>query len=306
MNPTLENKKLRTSPIPSNPPWWQSQRLQSGVSQVFVYCLLLAGTLIFLAPLGWMISTSLKRLDDVWNLTMVWIPQPIQWQNYAEALKTLPFLLYVQNSVFVAVLSMIGSVLSAALVGFGFARFRFPGRNVLFYILLGTMMLPGTVTFIPVYVMFAKLGWVYTFLPLIVPPFLGSAFNIFLMRQFLLTIPVELDEAARMDGASSLDIFWNVLLPLMRPAIATVAVFSFMSAWNDFFGPLLYLRDDQYTLSLGLAFYRATNLSASAMSATNWHYMMAIATLAMIPNIILFFVAQRQFLEGITLTGMKG
>jgi ABC-type glycerol-3-phosphate transport system permease component len=306
MIPNKENQLLSSHPISSTPPWWQSQRLQGEVSKIFVYALLLAGTLIFLAPLAWMLSTSLKRLDDVWNLTMQWIPQPIQWQNYADALNTLPFLLYIQNSMFVAVLSMFGSVLSAALVGYGFARFRFPGRNALFYVLLGTMMLPGTVTFIPVYVMFAKLGWVYTFLPLIVPPFLGSAFNIFLMRQFLMTIPIELDEAARMDGASSLQIFWSVLLPLMRPAIATIAVFSFMSAWNDFFGPLLYLRDDQYTLSLGLAFYRASNLSASAMSATNWHYMMVIATLAMIPNLVLFFIAQRQFLEGITLTGMKG
>lgn len=306
MTSNLENEALFRGAAISKPQWWKSQRLQGVAYKILIYILLLAGSLIFLAPLAWMVSTSLKRLDDVWSINMQWIPQPIQWQNYGEALKTLPFFQYVGNSVFVAVLSMVGSVLSAALVGYGFARFHFPGRNVLFYILLGTMMLPGTVTFIPVYVMFAKLGWVYTFLPLIVPPFLGSAFNIFLMRQFLLTIPIELDEAARMDGASSLAIFWSVLLPLMRPAIATVAVFSFMSAWNDFFGPLLYLKDEQYTLSLGLAFYRATNLSASAMSATNWHYMMVIATLAMIPNIILFFLAQRQFLEGITLTGLKG
>jgi ABC-type glycerol-3-phosphate transport system permease component len=253
-----------------------------------------------------MISTSLKPLDDVWKMEMEWIPDPILWRNYVDALDTLPFFLYLRNSLFVAIIATIGSVISSAIVGYGFARFKFPGRNALFFILLGTMMLPGTVTFIPVYITFAKIGWIYTFLPLIVPPFLGAPFNIFLMRQFLMTIPTEMDEAARIDGASSLRIFWSILLPLMRPAIATVAIFSFMASWNDFFGPLMYLKDDQYTLSLGLAYYRAAQVSGAAVSQTNWHYMMVIATLAMLPNIIIFFVAQKQFIGGITLTGVKG
>jgi multiple sugar transport system permease protein len=287
-------------------PWWKSRSLQQVAHKVFVYALLSLGSLLFLAPLAWMISTSLKPLDDVWALRMEWIPRPILWQNYPDALETLPFFLYVRNSLFVASLTTIGSVLSAALVGYGFARFRFPGRNVLFFILLGTMMLPGTVTFIPVYILFARIGWVHTFFPLIIPPFLGASFNIFLMRQFVMTIPIEMDEAARIDGASSLRIFWSLLLPSLRPAVATIAIFSFMSAWNDFFGPLLYLRDEQYTLSLGLAFYRAAQVSGHAVGRTNWHYMMAIATLAMIPNVILFFLAQKQFMEGITLTGLKG
>jgi multiple sugar transport system permease protein len=287
-------------------PWWKSQHLQSRVIKVSIYIMLIAGSLLFLAPLGWMVSTSLKRLEDVWTSPIQWIPNPIQFQNYIEALKTLPFFLYIRNSIFVASIGMIGTVLSSALVGYGFARFRFPGRNVLFIILLGTLMLPGTVTFIPMYVIFAKISWVYTFLPLIVPPFFGAAFNIFLMRQFILSIPTELDEAARMDGATSLQIFWSILVPLMKPAIATVAVFSFMSGWNDFFGPLLYLKDSQYTLSLGLAFYRAAQYSGASLSQNNWHYLMVIATLAMIPNILLFFFAQKQFLEGITLTGIKG
>ncbi len=286
--------------------WWKSQSLRHTVFMVFVYVMLIGGSLLFLAPLAWMISTSLKPLDDVWKLQMEWIPDPVLWRNYIEALDTLPFFLYIRNSLFVAVVSMVGSVLSSAIVGYGFSRFRFPGRNVLFFILLGTMMLPGTVTFIPVYILFAKMGWVYTFLPLIIPPFMGAPFNIFLMRQFLMTIPVEMDEAARIDGASSFRIFWSILLPLMRPAVATVAIFSFMSAWNDFFGPLMYLRDDQYTISLGLAYYRAAQVSGVAMSQTNWHYMMAIATLAMLPNIFIFFIAQKQFIGGITLTGVKG
>ena len=286
-------------------PWWKSQHLRTRFFQVIIYVLLILGSILFLAPLAWMISTSLTQPQFVLNTRMQWIPHPIEWQNYVEALKTIPFFLYVRNSIFVATMAMVGSILSAALVGYGFARFKFPGRNFWFIVLLGTLMLPGTVTFIPVYVIFAKIGWVYTFLPLIVPPFLGAPFNIFLMRQFILTIPNELDEAARMDGASSLRIFWDILLPLMRPAIAAVAVFSFMAGWNDFFGPLLYLNDNQYTLSLGLAYYRATQLSGSSLSESNWSYMMVIATLAMIPNVLLFFFAQKQFLRGITLTGIK-
>jgi ABC-type glycerol-3-phosphate transport system permease component len=287
-------------------PFWKSQSIQKTAFKVLVYLFLIAGSLLFLAPLAWMISTSLKPLDDVWKMEMEWIPDPVLWRNYIDALDTLPFFLYLRNSIFIAIIATIGSVLSSAIVGYGFARFKFPGRNVLFFILLGTMMLPGTVTFIPVYITFAKIGWVYTFLPLIIPPFLGAPFNIFLMRQFLMTIPTELDEAARIDGASSLRIFWSILLPLMRPAIATVAIFSFMASWNDFFGPLMYLKDDQYTLSLGLAYYRAAQVSGAAVSQTNWHYMMVIATLAMLPNIIIFFVAQKQFIGGITLTGVKG
>jgi len=302
----MKRESTEAEQVQTTYPWWKSQSLQRTAYKILVYALLFSGSLLFLAPLAWMISTSLKPLDDVWTLKMEWIPDPIQWQNYSEALQTLPFFLYVRNSLYVALFATVGSVLSAAFVGYGFARFRFPGRNILFFVLLGTMMLPGTVTFIPVYILFAKIGWVYTFLPLIVPPFLGAPFNIFLMRQFLMTIPIEMDEAARIDGASSFRIFWNILLPLLRPAIAAIAIFSFMSAWNDFFGPLLYLRDDQYTLSLGLAFYRAAQVSGAASGRTNWHYMMVIATLAMIPNVVLFFLAQKQFMEGITLTGLKG
>jgi ABC-type glycerol-3-phosphate transport system permease component len=285
--------------------WWQSKRLRSALHKLLVYALLAAGSLLFLAPLAWMLSTSFKRLDDVWTLEMQWIPDPIQWSNYAEALETLPFFQYVRNSLFVAFVSTIGSAVSAALVGYGFARFRFPGRDTWFFILLATMMIPGTVTFIPVYLLFSRIGWIHTFLPLLAPPFFGAPFNIFLMRQFMMTVPFELDESARIDGASSLRIFWQILLPQVKPVIATIAIFSFMGAWNDFFGPLLYLKEEQYTLALGLAYYRADQIAGASQGTTNWHYMMAIATLAMIPNIVLFFVAQRYFIQGITLTGIK-
>ena len=220
-------------------------------------------------------------------------------------METLPFFLYVRNSLFVALVTTIGSALSAALVGYGFSRFRFPGRDMLFFVLLATMMIPGTVTFIPVYLLFARIGWIHTFLPLLVPAFFGAAFNIFLMRQFMMTLPFELDESARIDGASSFRIFWKILLPQVQPVIATVAIFSFMGAWNDFFGPLLYLKEELYTLALGLAYYRADQIAGASQGTTNWHYMMAISALAMLPNILLFFVAQRYFIQGITLTGIK-
>jgi ABC-type glycerol-3-phosphate transport system permease component len=286
--------------------WRQSRRTRSAVHKLLVYALLVLGSLLFLAPLAWMLSTSLKRLDDVWTLEMQWIPDPIQWRNYLDALETLPFFRYVGNSLFVAFVSTVGSALSAALVGYGFARFRFPGRDIWFFVLLATMMIPGTVTFIPVYLLFSSIGWIHTFLPLLAPAFFGAPFNIFLMRQFMMTVPFELDESARIDGASSLRIFWKILLPQVKPVIATIAIFSFMGAWNDFFGPLLYLKEEQYTLALGLAYYRADQIAGASQGTTNWHYMMAIATLAMLPNILLFFVAQRYFIQGITLTGIKG
>ena len=286
--------------------WWQSKRLRSVLHKLMVYGLLVLGSLVFLAPLAWMLSTSLKRLDDVWTLEMQWIPNPIQWQNYLDALETLPFFRYVGNSLFVAFVSTFGSAVSAALVGYGFARFRFPGRDVWFFVLLATMMIPGTVTFIPVYLLFSRIGWVHTFLPLLAPAFFAAPFNVFLMRQFMMTVPFELDESARIDGATSLRIFWQILLPQVKPVIATIGIFSFMGAWNDFFGPLLYLKEEQYTLALGLAYYRADQVAGASQGVTNWHYMMAIATLAMLPNVVLFFVAQRYFIQGITLTGIKG
>ena len=286
--------------------WWQSKRLRSALHKLAVYALLVVGSLVFLAPLAWMLSTSLKRLDDVWVLEMQWIPNPIQWRNYLDALDTLPFFRYVANSLFVAFVSTFGSAVSAALVGYGFSRFRFPGRDVWFFVLLATMMIPGTVTFIPVYLLFSRIGWIHTFLPLLAPAFFGAPFNIFLMRQFMMTIPFELDESARIDGATSLRIFWQILLPQIKPVIATIAIFSFMGAWNDFFGPLLYLKEEQYTLALGLAYYRADQIAGASQGTTHWHYMMAIATLAMLPNVVLFFVAQRYFIQGITLTGIKG
>ena len=282
----------------------KTRKLRPGI--IIAYVILGLVLLYTITPFLWMIFTSLKTDKEAVAIPPTLWPQEPTLDAYVQILVWGNFPIWFLNSTIISLGTALLSTFIGAFAGYGFSRFRFPGRNVLFFILLGTMMLPGTVTFIPVYILFAKMGWIYTFLPLIVPPFLGAPFNIFLMRQFLMTIPVEMDEAARIDGASSFRIFWSILLPLMRPAVATVAIFSFMSAWNDFFGPLMYLRDDQYTISLGLAYYRAAQVSGAAMSQTNWHYMMAIATLAMLPNVLIFFFAQKQFIGGITLTGVKG
>ena len=224
------------------------------------------------------------------------------WQNFVEVLNYpgFPFLRFLWNSVFYAGSVTIGTVLSCAAVGYGFARLRFPGRDLLFGITLATLMIPPIVTFIPTYVLFRAFGMLGTYAPLILPAFLGNAFFIFMMRQFFMGIPFELSDAARIDGAGEFRIFWQIMLPLVRSALMVVAVFTFVGTWHDFFGPLIYLSDqNQYPLSLGLFAFRSQR-------TTEWDLMMAGATLTTLPLVVLFFVAQRSFLEGISITGIKG
>jgi multiple sugar transport system permease protein len=222
-------------------------------------------------------------------------------ENYAAAWTAKPFTRFTLNTLFVTFCCILGQVLSASLVAFAFARLEWPGRNLLFFGMLATMMLPGEVTMIPNYLIFRHLGWIDTFLPLIVPSFLGGgAFFIFLFRQFFLTLPRELDEAARVDGCSSLRIYWSVLMPLCKPILATIAVFSFVAHWNDFLTPLIYLNSsEKFTLALGLQFFRGTY-------ETDMHLLMAASTLVLLPVILVFFFAQKQFVKSIVLTGMKG
>jgi multiple sugar transport system permease protein len=222
-------------------------------------------------------------------------------ENYREAWTAKPFTRFTLNTLFITFFGILGQVLSASLVAFAFARLEWPGRNLLFLLMLSTMMLPGEVTMIPNYLIFRRLGWIDTFLPLIVPSFLGGgAFFIFLFRQFFLTLPRELDEAARVDGCSSLRIYWSVLMPLCKPIIATIAVFSFVGQWNDFQGPLIYLNSsEKFTLAVGLQFFRGTY-------DTDMHLLMAASTLVLLPVILVFFFAQKQFVKSIVLTGMKG
>jgi ABC-type glycerol-3-phosphate transport system permease component len=258
--------------------------------------------MIMLTPLAWMLSTSLKGEGDVFIIPIIWIPRRILWSNYPEALTFVPFGRYFLNSVQVTLSAVIGAVLSSSSVAFAFARLRAPGKNLLFVILLSTMMLPGEVTLVPVYLLFRNLGWLDTYKPLIVPSwFGGSAFYIFLLRQFYMTLPLDLDDAAKIDGASLFGIYSRIILPLSKPALATVAIFAFFSHWNSFQAPLIYLNTmEKYTIPVGLRLYLST------MGNTHWNYLMAATLVSIIPPLVIFFTSQRYFVEGAVLTGLKG
>ena len=261
--------------------------------------MILGAVLIFI-PFAWTVSTSLKTEQQTLTSPPEWIPNPVQWQNYPEALTVRPFGRYYLNSFIIVIFSVIGQVISSALVAFGFARFRFPGRNVLFIVVLSTLMMPFHMLIIPRFILFKYLGWLDTFLPLIVPNFFGGAFSIFLLRQFFMTIPLELDEAAKIDGANAFQRFWTIMMPLARPALGAVAVFEFMSTWQDFLGPLIYLSSDKnYTVPVGLAAFRNDFFTA-------WHLYMAAAAVAMLVPLIVFFFAQKYFISGVALTGSGG
>jgi len=268
------------------------------------YSILIILSLIFMAPLLWLLSSSLHSLDGIFAVPYDWIPDKLHWENYKTAITIIPLGRYFLNTGFITVMVIIGTVLSSSLVAYGFARLNFKGKKVLFSFCIATMLLPGQVTMIPLYVLFARLGWVDTFLPLIVPAFFGSPFYIFLLRQFFLTIPYEYDEAALLDGASRLRIYWSIILPMARPAIATVVVFSFVGVWNDFFNPLIYINSfEKATLTLGLNFLK-TQIIGSGV--TQWHIMMAASVLVLIPNILVFVLAQRHFMKGLNVGGLRG
>jgi multiple sugar transport system permease protein len=297
MKKALEHQPASPGQEPGD---WSPGGTRHRLSRVLGHLLALIVAILFLLPLLWMISSSLKPEYQVLEFPPRWLPDPVRWANYPEALTYVPFGRYTLNTLFVAVMVIIGHTLSCSVVAYAFARLQAPGKNALFVILLATMMLPYPVTMIPVYIGFNSLGWVNSFLPLIVPAFFGSPFYIFLLRQFFLTLPPELEDAARVDGASTLQTLWHIILPLSRPALATVAVFSFQAAWNDFLPPLIYLHDQsKYTVSLGLNFFRSSY-------DVRWAYLMAASLVTMLPVIIVFFLAQRQFLRGITVSGIKG
>ena len=277
-------------------------RAQNLAIRVVVLSTLVLTAGAFLLPLAWMLSTSLKPKDQIFVYPLIWLPQPIMWENYLRAWQNPSFhyMLFTRNSLYYALMSTMGILLSCSLVAYSFARLRWWGRDFWFIVTLAVMMIPYPVTLIPRYLIFSKLGWVNSFKPLIVPDFLGNAFFIFLLRQFFMTIPADLSNAARIDGASELQIYARIVLPLAKSALVTVALFTFLFVWNDFLGPLIYLTDgNKYTLSVGLAAFRG-------QYRTQWDLMMAAATLVTIPIVVVFFFAQRQFIEGITLTGMKG
>jgi multiple sugar transport system permease protein len=271
------------------------------LEQAAWHALLLGVSLVLLIPLAWLLSTSLKETGKEFEFPPRWMPDPVAWGNYREALTSLPFHLFLRNTLLIELGTLAGTLVTASLVGFAFARLRYPGRDAWFMVLLSTMMLPGIVTLVPHYAIFKTLGWVDTLLPLIVPAwFGGSPFYVFLFRQFFLTIPLELDEAARVDGASSFWIYARILLPLSGPVIASVAIFSFVGHWNAFLEPLIYLNSTgNFTLALGLRLFRS-------QFTGDWNLMMAAATSMIVPMLVLFVCAQRYFTRGIVMTGLSG
>ncbi|MGH2533009.1 MAG: carbohydrate ABC transporter permease [Thermomicrobiales bacterium] len=276
------------------------RRLAVQPARLLAWVILCAGAIIMLLPIFWLISTSLKAPGQIFRFPPEWMPNPVQWQNYPDALTAMPFGRYVLNTLVITLANVVGVLLSSSLAAYGFARLRFPGRDALFVLVLSSLMLPQTVILIPRYIEFRELGWIDTWLPLIVPNFFGSAYFIFLLRQFFRTIPRDLSDAARVDGASELRIFWQIILPLSRPALAVVAIFTFLFNWNDFLEPLIYISSpDKFTVALGLASFRG-------LFATQWHLLMAASTVMILPVVVLFFVLQRYFVRGVVLTGIKG
>ena len=273
------------------------------IRNVFLYLILVAVSAIFLLPLVWMISTSVKTNDETYTWPPILIPSVIKLSNYPEAwnYQNTLFVQWTINTVFITFWVMAGVLISSTLVAFGFARMRFPGRNFWFIFTIATVMLPPQVTLIPLYIFFFKINWLDTFNPLIIPPwFGGGAINIFLLRQFFMGIPAELEDAANIDGASKLQTLWRIFIPLSMPAMLTVAIFTFQAVWNDFYAPLIYLRSiEKFTLALGMNMFRGL------YGNTQIQYMMAISFLMTIPMIIVFFVAQRYFIRGIVLTGVN-
>lgn len=272
------------------------------VVPVVRHTLLVAVAVAFMLPFYWMFISGLKANNEIFTRPLMWWPRVIHWQNIRDVFNypDFPFLRFLVNSFLYAGSVTLGTVLSCAAIGYGFARLRFPGRNLLFAITVGTLMIPDIVTFIPKYVLFRNLGLIGTYAPLVLPAYLGNGFFIFMLRQFYLGLPWDLSEAAKIDGAGEWRIFWQIMLPLVRSALLVVAVFSFTWTWQDFFGPLVYLSDPtQYPLSLGLFAFQGKYF-------TDWAHLMAASTLTTLPLIVLFFLTQRYFLGGITLTGLKG
>ncbi len=286
---------------------WQKLSLSEWIVELVKYLLLVTLAASFMLPFYWMVISALKDDPQVYTVPPIWVPNPAHWNNFLDAWGKLDFNLFLFNTVVkYAVPSTIGTVLSSAIVAYGFSRIRWPGRDLLFSICLMTMMVPGQVTLIPLFITFKKMGWVNTYLPLVVPAYFGNAYFIFMLRQFFRTIPQELSDAARIDGASEFEILFRIILPLAKPALAVVMLFQFMWAWNDYFGPLIYVNiRSQWTLALGIEYLRDMTVQVGTQ-ILSYPYLMAVSTLITIPILLLFFFAQRTFIEGISLTGLKG
>jgi multiple sugar transport system permease protein len=289
---------LKETPIYSTAKirWSKANKKISFITGIVL--LILVGSFFFL-PWLWLLSSSLKTLDQIFIQPPQWIPKPIDWSNFSKAITYIPFFQYMANTLVICAFVVVGRVISCSLVAYGFSRIRWPGRDFVFVLVLATMMLPFQVSMIPLYVIFSRVHLVNTIVPLVLPAFFGDAFFIFLLRQFFLSIPHELQEAAIIDGANHFDIYWRVILPLARPALITLVIFSFLWTYTDFQGPLIYLTSPQkWTLSLGLRGYFSVH-------GAQWSLLMAASLLFTLPGLVLFFFAQRSFIEGIVTTGLK-
>jgi len=272
------------------------------ITKSILYAVLLLLVVVFLLPFFWMISMSLKEQSQVMQWPVQWIPNPVAFHNYPDALKYIPFFRYLYNSGWYCLFTIAGALIANTLVAYSFARIEWPGRDILFVVVLSTLILPPQVTMIPLYILFRGFGWLDSYKPLIIPAFFGNAFFIFLLRQFFRTIPMELSDSATIDGASEIRIFYSVVLPLCKPALVIVVLFQFLFAWKDFMGPLIYLNSpEKQPLSLGL-----TNYFMNPNIPPPWGRLMAAAVLTTLPVIVLFLFGQKTFIKGIILTGLKG
>ncbi|MCY3801732.1 MAG: carbohydrate ABC transporter permease [Chloroflexi bacterium] len=277
--------------------WTIVAQLLKVVSSYLVLTLL--GALMAI-PFIWMIVSSFKHEGDIFTYPPVWFPDPLIWTNFRDVVNSMPFILMSWNTLYVAILNVIGGIIVCGMAAFAFARMQFPGRDALFIVLLASMMVPAQVTMIPVFLVMQKLNWLDTHFPLWVPGFTGGAFGTFLLRQFFLTLPSELDDAARIDGAGSWTIFWRIFLPLSKPALATLAIFIFLYRWNDLLHPIIYLNTpEKMTLPVGLAYFRG-------QYRTEWALLMAGAMMSVIPVLVLYASFQRYFVRGVVLSGIKG
>jgi len=279
----------------------KARRRRELMAKVLRWTLLVVLGFIMMAPFLWLLTTSLKAEYQVFLYPPQWIPNPVMWSNYSDVLTKVPFMVWFANTLKVTGLSLLGTLLSATCVAYGFARVQFRGKDFWFMILVATMMLPAVVTMIPTFILFSKLGWIDTFLPMVVPAwFGGTPFYIFLIRQYMTTLPMDLEEAASIDGASSLMVFLRIIVPLCKPVLGTVGIFSFIANWNDFMRPMLYLNSpEKKTMAVGLRYFQS-------QWGTEWGLMMAAAALMIAPVLVVYFATQRYFVRGIAMTGIAG
>ncbi|WNQ09106.1 carbohydrate ABC transporter permease [Paenibacillus aurantius] len=281
--------------------YFQSRRRKERINKTILLIVLSAFGVIILAPLWWMVSTSLKSLQEIMQYPPTFYPKELHWENYKLAWSKGNFTRYTLNTLLLAGVGVVSHVVSNSFIAYGFAKIKFPGRKFLFSLMLGTMMIPGFVTLIPQYILFSKMHWVGTYLPLMIPGFFGAAYQIFLIRQFYMSIPNDLIEAGKIDGASHFYIWWKIMIPLAKPAIVVIAISTFQGAWNDFLGPLIYIsKESMFNLQIGLQAFKG-------QETTQWHYLMAGSLMVLAPVIAMFFIFQRYFIEGMNISaGTKG